>query len=181
MPRFDQEYSAVERLAPFDYMASVSWQQQDSAFYMPQSQYYMLSPDPALPSSHLPPLDNPLTSTSNTPVWDPQPLGHDDYNLDLSSGISHMNKSTCPSSSSSSSSSSPDMWNINNNNHLLSSSSLPSCDLEAYAASNMQPILDHDPIIHPWSHSFVPQESLLVEPFNSEYSAITSTSTNDNA
>lgn len=159
-------------------MASAPWRQQPATLYgdekpspvlyMPPPQYYMLSPETALPSSHLPSLDYPLTSTSaslNTPVWDSKALDHDDYKLDMPKGRG----CALSSSSCSSSSLSPDMW---------SNPSLPSCNLEAYALQ--QPILDHHPIISPWTHSFVPvgQESMLVEPLASDYS---SSSTHDNA
>ncbi|CDH53131.1 predicted protein [Lichtheimia corymbifera JMRC:FSU:9682] len=173
----DHENNAGERLDTLGYMSNAPWRQQPTTLYgdektnpglyMPHSQYYMLSPDTALPSSHLPSLDYPLTSVSaslHTPVWD-----HDDgYKLDMPRGYN----SACALSSSSCSPSSlsPDMWS-----NPLSSSSLPSCNLEAYAAAgdNMQLILAHHPIISPWDHSFVPvgQESMLVEPLSSDYSS----------
>ncbi|KAI7877688.1 hypothetical protein K492DRAFT_197451 [Lichtheimia hyalospora FSU 10163] len=192
VPQFHQEGSVVESLASFNNTAHildlVPWQQQhtttlyddeqqEPTLYMPESQYYILSPETALPSIQLPSLDYAPTNTSaslNTPVWEAKALIYDGYNLSMTKDPSSLfNKSTGPSSSSSSSSPSsslPDIWHLGNN-------PLTSCDSEAYPGDdNMQSILNHEPIIDPWHHSFVPVgESLLVEPLHSEYSTTSNT------
>ena len=153
-------------------------EQQEPTFYMPESQYYILSPETTLPPIPLPSLDYAPTNTSaslSTPVWEAKTISYDDYNLSMAKDPSSLfNKSTGPSSSSSSSPSSslPDMWHLGNN-------PLTSCDSEAYPGDDtMQSSLDHETIIDPWQHSFVPVgDSLLVEPLHSEYSNTSNTNT----